>query len=150
MKNIPQITFFLIIIACAGFSGVWIGQNTLMVRQHAHENAGDMHSVFHDKLNVTGEQEEQFVEFEKEFKRLKTLYQGQMKIANMELAQAIKEGGYQSPEIEDIVHDIHKSMGSLQSLSLQHLVDMHKILSEEQNRKLQEMVIEQLQRNAGQ
>lgn len=149
MKNIPQIIFFLIIIACAGFSGVWIGQNTLMVRQHAHENAGDMHSVFHDKLSVTVQQEEQLAEIEKEHNRLKALYQGEMKTANLELAQAIKEGGYKSPEIEVIVHKIHGAMGSLQALSLEHLADMQKILSEKQNKKLQEMVVEQLQRNAG-
>lgn len=150
MKNIPQIAFFLIIIACAGFAGVWIGQNTLMVRQNPHENAGDMHSVFHDQLKVTAEQEEQLAGIEKEFKRLKALYQGQMKTANMELAQAIKEGGYESPEIEVIVHKIHGAMGSLQALSLEHLADMQKVLMPTQNQKLQEMVVEQLQRNAGQ
>ncbi len=149
MKNIPQIAFFLIVIACAGFAGVWIGQNTLMIRQHSHENAGDMHSVFYDQLNVTVEQEEQLSGIEKEFKRLKALYQGQMKMANMELAQAIKEGGYESPEIEAIVHKIHEAMGSLQALSLEHLANMQKILTPTQNEKLQEMVVEQLQRNAG-
>ncbi len=153
MKNISQIIFFLVIIAAAGFAGVWIGQSTLMTGKHVNENAGnsprDMHSLFHDKLNITAQQEEKFVPIEKEFKRLKALYQGQMKTANMELAQAIKEGGYQSPEIEVIVGKIHQAMGSLQALSLEHLADMQKILSAEQNQKLQEMVVEQLQRNAG-
>jgi Spy/CpxP family protein refolding chaperone len=149
MKNIPQIAFFLVIIACAGFAGVWIGQNTLMVRQHPHGNASDMHSILHDQLEITTQQEEQLTPIEKKYKRLKALYQGQMKIANMELAQAIKDGGYQSPEIERIVHKIHRAMGSLQGLSLEHLADMQKILSTEQNKKLQEMVVEQLQRNAG-
>ncbi len=149
MKNIPHIAFFLVIVACAGFAGVWIGQNTLMVRQHPHGNTGDMHSILHDQLEITTQQEEQLTPIEKEFKRLKALYQGQMKTANMELAQAIKDGGYESPEIETIVHKIHSAMGSLQSLSLEHLADMHKTLSAEQNKKLQEMVVEQLQRNAG-
>lgn len=149
MKNISQITFFLMIIACAGFAGVWIGQNTLMVREHGHADAGDMHSVFHDRLGVTTQQEERLADIEKEYKRLKALYHGQMRTANLELAQAITEGGYESPEIEAIVHKIHGAMGSLQALSLKHLADMQKILSEEQNKKLQEMVVEQLQRNAG-
>ena len=149
MKNIPQIAFFLFIIAFAGFAGVWIGQNTLMVREHGHDNAGDMHSVLHNQLGITAQQDEQLAPIEKEFKRLKALYQGQMKTANMELAQAIKEGGYESPEIEVIVHKIHGAMGSLQALSLEHLADMQNILGYEQNKKLQEMVVEQLQRNAG-
>ncbi len=148
MKNIPQILFFLLIIASAAFAGVWIGQSALIQRGAMHKNAVDMHSLFHDKLNVTSSQEEQIINIEKEFKRLETLYKNQMKTANMELAQVIKEGGYQSHEIEAIVHKIHIAMGSLQALSLQHLSDMEKVLSIEQNQKLQEMVIEQLMRNA--
>ncbi len=149
MKNIPQIVFFLIIIASAGFIGVWLGQSAFMPKSHNVQNAGDMHSLFHDKLNVTTQQEQKFNDIEKEFKQLKALYQGQMKTANMELAQAIKDGGYQSPEIEAIVHKIHSAMGSLQALSLKHLADMQEILNPAQNKKLQEMVVEQLQRNAG-
>ncbi len=149
MKNIPQIAFFLAIIAFAGFAGVWIGQNTFMAREHGHDNASDMHAVLHDQLGISAQQDKKLAPIEKEFKRLKALYQGQMKTANMELAQAITEGGYESPEIEAIVHKIHGAMGSLQGLSLDHLADMQKILSAEQNKKLQEMVVEQLQRNAG-
>lgn len=148
MKNIIQIAFFLTIIACAGFVGVWVGQNTLIMRDHGHDNAGDMHFILHDRLGVTTLQEEQLAGIEKEYKHLKTLYEGQMRTANLELAQAITEGGYQSPEIEVIVHKIHGAMGSLQALSIEHLADMQKILSAEQNQKLQEMVVEQLQRNA--
>ncbi len=147
MKNIPQIAFFLTIIAFAGFAGVWIGQNTLSPRKP--ENVKYMHSFFHDELNITAQQEEEIAKIEKEFKHLEKLYKTQMKTANMELAQAIKEGSYESPEIEEIVHKIHQAMGKLQSLSLKHLSDMQKILNEQQNQKLQEMVVEQLRRNAG-
>ncbi len=149
MKNIPQIAFFLIIIACAGFIGVWIGQNTLMQGQHKYEATSDIHFVLHDKLAITAQQEVQLSSIETEYKRLKGFYQDQMKTANMELAQAIKDGGYQTPEIKAIVQKIHGAMGSLQGLSLEHLADMQKILSLEQNKKLQEMVVEQLRRNAG-
>ena len=149
MKNIPQIAFFLIIIACAGLSGVWIGQTILTPKEQLHKDAEYMHSFFHDKLNITAQQEEQLNKLEKEFKRMEMLYKAQMKTANMELAHAIKEGSYQSPEIEMIVHKIHKAMGSLQALSLEHLADMQKILNTQQNQKLQEMVVEQLRRNAG-
>ncbi len=146
MKNITQIIFFLIIIALAGFAGVWIGQSTLI---NSNQEAVDMHFIFHDELNVTTQQEQQLSDIEKEYKRLKALYQGQMKTANLELAQAINDDGYESPEIEAVIHKIHQAMGALQKLSLKHLADMQKILSDEQNKKLQEMVVEQLERNAG-
>ncbi len=149
MNNISQIAFFLIIIACAGFIGVWVGQSTLTPKAPINESSNDLHDLFHNKLNINKEQERQFTNIEKDFKHLKTLYEGQMKTANLELAQAITEDGYSSDKIETIIHKIHKAMGSLQTLSLKHLADMQKILNKEQNKKLQEMVVEQLRRNAG-
>lgn len=49
-----------------------------------------------------------------------------------------------------MVDKIHETMGGLQKLTLQHLADMQGILSEDQNEKLEEKVVEQLYRNAGQ
>lgn len=144
MKQILQIIFFLMILVFVGFCGAWISQSNLS----NHSNSNDMHAFFHDELDITEEQETQLSDIEKEFKRLKTLYEGQMKTANLELAQAIKEGGYNSPEIENIVKQIHKAMGSLQALSLEHLASMEKVLTVEQNKELEDRVIEQLQRNA--
>ncbi len=150
MKNLPQIIFFLLSVAGAGFAGAWVGQTALMPSHRAMMSGSPkgIHALLHDELNISSQQEEQIAEVEKEYKRLKSLYNAQMKAANMELAQAIKEGGYEAPEIEDIVHKIHRAMGSLQALSLKHLADMQKILTEDQNRKLREMVVEQLQHNA--
>ncbi|PCJ00694.1 MAG: hypothetical protein COB14_04285 [Alphaproteobacteria bacterium] len=147
MKQLPQIIFFVMVIICVGFCGVWIGQQTTLPSDYG--NSGNMHALFHEKLNVSDAQEAKIVDIEKEFERLQILYNGQMKMANLELAQAIKEGGYESPDIENIVHKIHRAMGSLQALSLKHLADVGEILDPEQNQKLQEMVIEQLYRNAG-
>ncbi len=145
MKNITQIAFFLIIIALAGFAGIWIGQNTLV----SNDGVTDLHSIFHDELNVTKQQDEKLSLVEGEYGSMKDLYKGQMRVANLELAQAIKDGGYKSPEIEAIIHKIHVAMGELQNLSLEHLHDMQKILNAEQNKRLQEIVIEQLKQNAG-
>ncbi len=151
MKNLPQIIFFLLIIAGAGFAGVWAGQTALMPKQSdvVSVNSKGIHALLHDELHISTQQEKDIEEVEKEYNRLKSLYQAQMKAANMELAQAIQMGGYEAPEIEAIVHKIHGAMGSLQALSLKHLADMQKILTEDQNKKLREMVVEQLQHNAG-
>ncbi len=151
MKNIPQIIFFLLTIAGAGFAGVWIGQTAFLMPKQVgivYKNSKGIHALLHEELHISAQQEKDIEEVEKEYNRLKSLYRAQMRAANMELAQAIKEGGYEAPEIDSIVHKIHKAMGDLQSLSLKHLADMQKILTEDQNKKLREMVVEQLQHNA--
>ena len=146
MKQLPQITFFLIIIASAGFIGSLIGQNAMS--PNLASQSIDMHSILHDKLHITSEQNKQIDGIEKEFKRLRTLYETKMKTANLELAQAIKEGGYKSPAIEIIIHKIHSNMGSLQSLTLDHLSKLKEALDNEQRQNLEDIVIEQLERNA--
>ena len=72
-----------------------------------------------------------------------------MKLANLELAEAIKSADYSSSEVQKVVDKIHAAMGKLQKLTLQHLTDMQSVLSDEQNRILEEKVVEQLYRNAG-
>lgn len=152
MKQFWQVLFFLMIVACAAIGGVLIGQNfwgksSSNVHHHA---AGDMHALFHHDLSLNTQQEKELVIIEKDFSRKKALYQEQMKLANMELAAAIKSSGYSSPQVQKAIDEIHGTMGELQKLMLQHLADMEAILSEEQNKQLEEKVVEQLYRNAGQ
>ncbi len=147
MKQLLQVIFFLIIIAGAGFAGVWVGQNTL---NNNHKNYNDIHSLLHEKLNITAQQELKIKDIEEKYILLKNSYKEQMRAANLELAEAIKDGDYESENIKIIVQKIHHAMGALQSLSLEHLAQIEKILSKEQSQKLKEMVVTQLKHNAGQ
>jgi len=151
MKQFWQILFFTMIVACAAIGGVLIGQNFLGKSSAVHHHAaGDMHALFHHDLNLNAQQDKKLAVIEKDFRRQRALYEEQMKLANMELAEAIKGSGYYSPQVQEAVDKIHGAMGELQKLPLQHLADMQGILSEKQNRQLEEKVVEQLYRNAGQ
>jgi len=151
MKQFWQILFFVMIVACAAIGGVLIGQNFLGKSGGGHHHAaGDMHALFHQDLNLSAQQDKELAVIEKDFRRQKALLEEQMKLANMELAEAIKNGRYSSPQVQVVVDKIHKTMGELQKLTLQHLADMQGVLSEKQNKKLEEKVVEQLYRNAGQ
>ena len=151
MKQFWQILFFTMIVACAAIGGVLIGQNFLGKSSSVHHHAaGDMHALFHHDLNLNAQQDKKLTIIEKDFRRQKALLEEQMKLANMELAEAIKTSGYSSPQVQAVVDKIHETMGGLQKLTLQHLADMQGILSEDQNEKLEEKVVEQLYRNARQ
>lgn len=151
MKQFWQILFFTMIVACAAIGGVLIGQNFLGKSSAVHHHAaGDMHALFHHDLNLNAQQDKKLAVIEKDFRRQRALHEEQMKLANMELAEAIKGSGYYSPQVQEAVDKIHGAMGELQKLTLQHLADMQGILSEKQNRQLEEKVVEQLYRNAGQ
>jgi hypothetical protein len=151
MKQFTQVFFFTMIVACAAIGGVLIGQNFLEKTGSAHHHAtGDMHAIFHQKLNLNEQQGKQLAVIEKDYSRHRILLEEKMKLANMELAEAIKNGGYSSPQVLIVVDQIHQSMGNLQKLTLKHLADMQGVLGKDQNKKLEENVVEQLYRNARQ
>jgi len=146
-----QILFIAMIVVCVAIGGVLIGQNFLGKSSSTHHHAaGDMHALFHHDLNLNAQQNKELALIEKDFRRQKALLEEQMKLANMELAEAIKAAGYSSSQVQAVVDKIHGTMGELQKLTLQHLADMQSVLSEDQNKTLEEKVVEQLYRNAGQ
>ncbi len=148
MKKLSFILFFLMVALCAGLVGIWISQNNIQLNMYNHHHSSNMHTLFHEKLNITAKQEKKLSVIEKEYTTLKNLYQKQIKVANLELAQEIKNNGYSSLKIKNIVGKIHKAMGDLQALSLKHLAQMEGILNEKQEKMLKELVIEQLHKNA--
>jgi len=148
MKQLPQILFILMIVVCSVLMGIWFGQNTLTKEEGSDKSDKYMHSMLHEQLKVTDIQDKQLANIEKKFNRLIMLYQGQIKTANMELANTIKVESYDSPKIKTIIHKIHTAMGKLQALSLEHLTQMQNVLNKKQKTILKELVIKQLYKNA--
>jgi|TARA_R110002124_G_scaffold17867_14_gene74278 Spy/CpxP family protein refolding chaperone len=150
MKKTEQFITFAILIICMVSAGVLVGQ-LFKSDDAAYHSAvsGDMHALFHRDLKLNEKQDKELQKIEKRFYQQKTLLEEQMKLANLELAEAIKSADYSSSEVQKVVDKIHAAMGKLQKLTLQHLTDMQPVLSDEQNRILEEKVVEQLYRNAG-
>ena len=65
----------------------------------------------------------------------------------MELANNIGEDRSYSENVQKSVDKIHKAMGGLQKLTLEHLFEMRPILSDEQNQKLEQMITDALYEN---
>jgi len=150
MKKQEQFFTLAILIICM------ISASVLVVKLYkgsdtAYHGAAssDMHTLFHRDLKLNEQQDKKLQKIEKSFYQQKTFLEEQMKLANMELAEAIKNADYSSPEVQKVVDKIHAAMGELQKLTLRHLTDMQSVLSDEQNRILEEKVVEQLYRNAG-
>tara|TARA_R110002126_G_scaffold291807_1_gene459758 strand:+ start:211333 stop:211785 length:453 start_codon:yes stop_codon:yes gene_type:complete len=150
MKQFWQILFFVMVVGSAAMGGVLMGQK-FMSRGDTHRHAaGDMHALFHHDLHLSTQQDKVLVVIETDFRHQKTLLEEQMKSSNIELAEAIKNGGYSSPQVLAVVDQIHETMGGLQKLTLQHLADMQAVLDEAQSKRLEEKVVGQLYRNARQ
>lgn len=141
-------TLFIVIVLAVAFGGLYLGQH-FMQRPHEHHarDSGSWHHVLHDKLHITQEQEAKLVDIEKRYLQRRQYLEEQMRLANMELADAIKADKSFSPKVQAATDKIHHAMGELQKSTLEHLFEMRPILTDEQNRKLEQMVTDALYEN---
>ncbi len=140
--------FFVLIILAAAFSGLYFGQYILTEsRTHPHSQSVSWHEALHDKLQLTADQHAQLVVIENRYFKIRKDLEEQIRLANLQLAQAIKDDKSFSARVRVATGKIHKAMGELQNATLQHLFEMRPLLTDDQNRKLEQMVTDALQQN---
>ncbi len=147
-KRYINATVFILILLAVAFGGQYIG--THYMRSHSHDHHTDSagwHEVLHDRLNITAEQDKQLVDIEKRYRQRRLYLEEQMRLANMELAEAIKVNTSMSPQVQAAIDKIHHAMGELQKVTLEHLFEMRPILTDEQNQKLEQMITDALYEN---
>lgn len=141
-------TVFLLILLATAFGGLYLGQHFMQTPQMHHtRDSGSWHQLLHDKLHITREQEIKLSDIEKNYRQRRQYLEEQMRLANMELADAIKADKSFSPKVQAATDKIHHAMGELQKTTLEHLFEMQPILTDEQNRKLGQMVTNALYEN---
>jgi len=141
-------TLFLLIVLATAFGGLYLGQHFMRLPDtHYAGDSGNWHRILHDKLHVTPEQDVRLEEIERHYRQRRQYLEEQMRLANMELAEAIKADKSFSPKVQAATDKIHHAMGELQKATLEHLFEMRPILTDEQNRKLEQMVTDALYEN---
>jgi len=147
-KRYINATIFMLVVLATAFGGVYLGQS-VMQDNHANHNSdsANWHQLLHNKLQITSEQDEKLAVIEKNYRQQRKYLEEQMRLANMELAEAIKADKSFSPNVQAATDKIHHAMGGLQKATLEHLFEMRPILTDEQNQKLEQMVTDALYEN---
>ncbi len=110
---------------------------TLQVTQkHSTGNHADEHHWIHTQLGLSKQQEEQLTPIEQRYDEQKRHYGEVIRLANMELAQAILADKSNSPRVKAAIGKIHDAQGQLQNATLQHVFEMEPVLTPEQYEKL--------------
>ena len=148
-KRYINASILILIVIGLTFATLYVGQSFMSGHHIDGDHRGyDMHNYLHDKLQITNEQDQQLTEIEQQFNQQKLRLEETIRLANMELADAIKKDDSYSPEVQQAVDKIHNSMGELQKVTLEHLFAMKPILDEEQNKKLKRLITDALYENA--
>lgn len=138
----------IIIVLLVAFGSMYASHHYMYVSHDFMGHSGDTHNYLHSKLGITKEQDIQLQEIEANYQKNKLRLEEIIRLANMELAEAIKKSPSFSPEVQQAVDKIHQAMGELQKASLEHLFQMQTILSQQQNEKLKNLMTDALYDNA--
>ena len=144
MKRFYRDLRLSLIVAALAFGACWMVGNSFMGQGKAPH---DPHQWLHEQLNITAEQDKNLEPIEARFAERKKALEAEIHQANRELATAINEDGNYSPRVQQSVDKIHTAMGELQKVTLEHLFEMHSVLTPEQRKKLNSLTTDALTHN---
>lgn len=144
MKRFYRDLRLSLIVAALAFGACWMAGNSFMGHRQATH---DPHQWLHEQLNLTAEQDIKLEPIEAKFAQRKKALESEIHQANSELATAINEDGHYSPHVQKLVEKIHLAMGELQKVTLEHLFEMHSVLTPQQRKKLNSLTTHALTHN---
>jgi Spy/CpxP family protein refolding chaperone len=129
----------------AGVAGMWIGRQAFA---GPDKFDGSLHGMVHKGLSLTPEQNQSLDALETAFAARRTILENEMRIANAELAAAIRSSETAGPEVEAAVHHFHDAMGALQTETIDHVFAMRRVLTPEQRAKFDDRIAQALTTDA--
>lgn len=131
--------------ALASGAGTW-ASTAWMMKQH---EAPSLHSIVHDQLDLTADQETRLEAIEARFASRRGALEADVRAANRELADAIAVSEGDSPQVQAAVDHFHAAMGDLQKATIAHVFEMRSVLTPEQAQVFDRQVVGALLQDAG-
>jgi nickel and cobalt resistance protein CnrR len=102
------------------------------------------HEWIHKQLGLTPEEQKALGPSETKFGQRKRDLMREIRGANKELAEAIRQDQAESPRVSAAVEKIHHAQGELQEVTLEHVFEMKGVLTPEQYQKLINLTADEL------
>ncbi len=123
----------------AGLAG-WFG-----VQYGLHQNrVSDLDTVLHHELSLTQDQDRQLESLEAKFTVKRRVYETEMRAANSDLAAAMTREQAYGPSAQQAIERFHKAMMGLQGETVRHVLAMREVLSPEQAKKFDAIIVKNL------
>lgn len=143
-KRYLNASIFIIVIIAVAFTGLFVGQKFMHLKMQK-----DWHIILHNKLELTNQQNIEITKLENIYLAKKDVLKSKLHMANIKLADALKQDKSYSNKVENAVDEIHIIMGEMQKLTIQHLLNIRPILTKEQNNNLEKIVTNALYSQQG-
>ncbi len=115
---------------------------------HAHDHVQtDLHAWMHQHLDITPEQHEKLEPLEAEFENLRVKLKEELRLADVALAQTIREPNVNEAAMNAALERLNKAQRTLQKATLDHFFVMKRYLRPAQASKLLEWTHDSLTRD---
>lgn len=108
-----------------------------------------LHSVVHDKLDLSAEQDRRLDAIEARFAERRPALEAEVRAANRELAAAIAASEGDTPQVQAAIDHFHVAMGELQKATIAHVFEMRAVLTPAQAEVFDTAVVNALHHDAG-
>jgi hypothetical protein len=136
MRDLSRYLVVAIVAFLVALVAVRAGQDLF----RADPNAGRLHALMHERLDLDPQQERRIDALEAEFATRRKSLDAELRAANADLARAIASEHEYGPAVEKAVDRSHHAMGELQKATLSHVFAMRAVLRPEQARRFDEAV----------
>ncbi len=141
MKKSLQLVAMLIVVALVAAAACYVSARLF---GPLRRSTVDVHEWIHKQLDITPSEQKALEPIETRFAERKRNLMDEIRSANKELAEAIKQDQADSPRVSAAVEKIHHAQGKLQEATLEHVFEMKEVLTPEQYQKLLNLTADEL------
>jgi len=141
MKKPLQLVAMFVIVALVAAAACYVSARLFGA---PHRATVDGHEWIHKQLDLTQGELKALEPIETKFAARRRNLMGEIRSANKELAEAIKQDQADSPRVSAAVEKIHHAQGKLQGATLEHVFEMKGVLTPEQYQKLLNLTADEL------
>lgn len=121
---------FLLLALGAGWLGAY-GANSWSEQK---TKAQGIHNFVHHELDLSSTQQQQLSKLEADFAVKRKSLELSLRAANADLAAAMEAEHEYGPKVNSAIETVHERMGALQKATVEHVFDMRRLLTAEQQK----------------
>jgi nickel and cobalt resistance protein CnrR len=133
VKSSGRLLLFVVLFATVAAGAFYL--SSYFLRRSA-SGLVNYHYWIHSQLGLSERQEKELEPIEAKFARRRDELMASIREANQELAQALLADKGDSERVSTAVQKIHRAQGELQQAVLDHVFEMHPVLTPEQYDRL--------------
>ncbi len=136
---VRTVVLAILLTTLAGVVGGWAGVQYGLT--HVRPSS-QIDEILHHQLTLTPEQKNRIATLETRFSGYRKDLNAEMRAANRDLAIALNTTHAYGPEAKRAIERFYNAMGALQEKTVIHILEMRAVLTPQQSKRFDSMVLE--------